>query len=276
MTGIIAGRGLHSGAASSVRFVRHEGPVVVRVGEVEVPVSALRVVDSTRSTTVADALGRVRIGTIEHLFAALGGLGIHEGVAVVIEGPEAPLCDGGARVYADALRAVGGPLSASGAVGSFPSEGRLRVVRDGDVTVGESRYELRCGEGVELEVAVDFGDTRIAGRARWSGDAEDFYTRIASARTFGFEHEIADLLARGLASHVTPESVVVIGRESILAAGAPFLADEPARHKLLDLIGDLYVHGGPPRGSVRAVRPGHAATHEVMRRALADGLVACK
>ena len=266
MTGSIAGRGLHSGAASSVRFVRHEGPVVVRVGDVEVHVSALGVVDTTRSTTVAGAEGRLRIGTVEHVFAALGGLGIHQGVAVVIEGPEAPLGDGGARAYADALRALG----------CTASTGALHVVRDGEVTVGASRYELRRGDGVELDVAIDFADERIAGSAWWRGDAEDFYRRIASARTFGFEHEIADLLARGLASHVTPESVVVIGKERILAAGAPFLADEPARHKLLDLIGDLYVHGGPPRGKVRAMRPGHAATHEVMRRALAEGLVARK
>ena len=266
MTATIAGHGLHSGAASSVRFVRHEGPVVVRVGDVEVQVNALRVADTTRSTTVADAGGRLRVSTVEHVFAALGGLGIHEGVAVVIDGPELPLCDGGARAYADALRALG----------CRASTGTLRVMRDGDIEIGASRYELRCGDGTELEVAVDFGDARIASSAGWSGGAEDFYTRIAGARTFGFEHEIADLLARGLASHVTPESVVVIGEHGILTAGAPFHADEPARHKLLDLIGDLYLHGGPPRGSVRAVRPGHAATHEVMRRALAEGLVAGK
>jgi UDP-3-O-[3-hydroxymyristoyl] N-acetylglucosamine deacetylase len=62
--------------------------------------------------------------------------------------------------------------------------------------------------------------------------------------------------------------------DRVLSAGAPFLADEPARHKLLDLVGDLYLYGGPPRGRVRATRPGHGATHEAMRRALAEGLVA--
>lgn len=265
---VIAGQGLHTGAPGSVRFARSDGPVLLRANGVDAAIADLRVVDTARSTTVANASGSVRIATIEHVFAALGGLGIHAGVAVIVEGREAPLADGGARAYAEALRSLG--------AGASPSP--LRVVRDGVVEAGASRYELRCNDAgrddeVELEVAIDFDDARIATSARWCGDAEDFFTRIATARTFGFEHEVPELLARGLASHVSPESVIVVGEERILSSGAPFTADEPARHKLLDLIGDLYVHGGPPRGHVRATRPGHAATHEMMGRALAEGLV---
>lgn len=265
----ITGCGLHTGFSSSVRFSLHDGPVVVRARGIEVAVRELRVVDSARSTTVANASGSVRIATIEHVFAALGGLRIHAGVAVSIEGPEPPLADGGARAYADALRALGSAPSSSAAP--------LRVVRDGVIEVLGSRYELRCAasdDDVELEVAVDFEDARIARDARWTGDPEDFRTRIATARTFGFEHEVEDLLERGLASHVTKESVVVFGADRVHASGAPVAPDEPARHKLLDLVGDLYLHGGPPRGRLRALRPGHAATHEVMRRAIAEGLVA--
>jgi len=231
--------------------------------------SDLRVVDTSRSTTVGDPSGQVRISTIEHLFAALGGLGIHTGVIVALEGLEPPLADGGARSYADALRALG-PLLVR-------SRSPLRVARDGVVEIGESRYELtrtaHDDDAVSLEVVVDFRDARIAREARWDGDPEDFRTRIATARTFGFEHELGDLLARGLASHVTPESVVVFTKEHVLSSGAPVSVDEPARHKLLDLIGDLYVHGGPPRGRIRATRPGHAATHAVMARALDEGIV---
>jgi UDP-3-O-acyl-N-acetylglucosamine deacetylase len=65
---------------------------------------------------------------------------------------------------------------------------------------------------------------------------------------------------------------VVIGAE-ILCAGAPFSPDEPARHKLLDLAGDLFVYGGPPRGTVSAYRPGHWSTHEAMRVAIARGVI---
>jgi UDP-3-O-[3-hydroxymyristoyl] N-acetylglucosamine deacetylase len=263
----ITGCGLHTGSPGSVRFLLRDGPVVVRAGGIDVAVRDLQVVETSRSTTVADARGMLRIATVEHVFAALGGLGIHDGVAVLIEGPEPPLADGAARIYADALRALGPGLR--------PSLPPLRVARDGVVEVGASRYELNVAprDAVELEVAVDFDDARIAREARWMGDPEDFRTRIATARTFGFEHELGDLLARGLASHVTKESVVVFVKDSVLASGAPFTADEPARHKLLDLVGDLYLHGGPPRGRLRATRPGHAATHEVIVRALAEGLI---
>jgi len=266
VNGTVVGRGLHSGVVSSVRFVRHAGPVVLRSAGVDVAMTELRVVETTRSTTVSDALGTFRIGTVEHVLAALGGLGIHEGVAVVIEGREPPLADGGARLYAAQLAALAAPVSAP----------ELHVVRDGSIAVGASTYELRRGDGIELEVEIDFADARIAKSARWTGDPADFVERIASARTFGFEHEVAELLARGLASHVVPESVVVIGPSRILASGRPFTADEPARHKLLDLIGDLYLYGGPPRGHLRAVRPGHAATHTILRRAFEEGLVARK
>jgi UDP-3-O-[3-hydroxymyristoyl] N-acetylglucosamine deacetylase len=261
--GSVEGPGLHTGALGSIRFERHEGPAILRSCGVDTRITELRVVDTLRSTTVEDPSGAVRIGTIEHVLAALGGLGVHEGIAVVAVGTEAPLADGAARRYCDLVRALG----------LVPSRPSLRVVRAGSIEHGASRYDFACGDGVELAVSVDFDDDRIAKGACWTGDADDFRDRIAVARTFGFEREVSELLARGLASHVTPESVVVIGEGRVLAAGASFAPDEPARHKLLDLVGDLFLHGGPPRGVVRATRPGHAATHAVMTRALAEGLV---
>jgi UDP-3-O-[3-hydroxymyristoyl] N-acetylglucosamine deacetylase len=121
-------------------------------------------------------------------------------------------------------------------------------------------------------VELELGDERIAREAAWGGDARDFRERIATARTFCFAHEVEALAKAGLASHVTPEMVVVIGPE-ILAAGRPFEADEPARHKLLDLVGDLFLYGGPPRGRVHAYRPGHSSSHVAMRIALERGVV---
>lgn len=262
----LAGRGLHSGAPSRVRLVRAPGPVRVVARGGEACLAELVCDGASRSTTVTTRDRRLEIRTVEHLFAALGALSIHDGVAVEIDGPEVPLLDGGARAFIDALE----PL------GLAPSPPTLRVVRAGAIDVGASRYEVRPpqrpGE-VLVAVEVDFDDVRIERHARWDGDAADFRDRIAPARTFGFGREIEALLARGLANHVTPESVIVVTREAILSAGPPFRADEPARHKLLDLVGDLYAHGGPPLGALRAVRPGHAATHEAIGRGLADGLL---
>ncbi|MBX3260283.1 MAG: UDP-3-O-acyl-N-acetylglucosamine deacetylase [Labilithrix sp.] len=262
----LTGRGLHRGAPASVRFTRAPGAVRLRRRGVEARLAELVMDGSSRSTSATTRDGRIAIGTVEHLFAALGAMSIRDGVVVEIDGPEVPLLDGGAAAFLDALA----PLELG------PSPPSLAVVRAGTIDVGASRYEVRPPERpgeVRVEVEVDFDDLRLERHARWGGDAADFRARVAPARTFGFEHEVEELLARGLASHVARESVVVIARDAILSAGRPFRSDEPARHKLLDLVGDLYAHGGPPSGSVRATRPGHAATHEAMRRGLAEGLL---
>ena len=248
---MISGQGLHTGAPSHVRFERASGPIMFG----SIPLAELDVVDATRSTTLGK--GDLRIGTVEHVLAALAGLGIHEGVRIVVEGREMPLADGCAAAFCDALTAL--ELT--------PSAPSLAVTRREEIAVGDSRYVFEPHDGVSLEVAVDFADERIAKTARWDGDPRDFRERIAVARTFGFAHEVEALAARGLASHVSPEAVVVFTPDAVLASGRVFSADEPARHKLLDLAGDLFVHAGPPRGRVIATRPGHAATHAAVAKA---------
>jgi len=264
----LSGHGLHGGAPATVRFVREPGAVRLRRGSAEARIAELVLDGGGRSTTATTRDRRLRVHTVEHVFAALGALSIRDGVVIDVDGPEMPLVDGGARAFVDALSGLG----------CGPSPPTLRIVRAGTIDIGESRYELQPPQpddanDIRVEVDHDFDDDRLERHARWRGDIGDFRDRIATARTFGFEHELGDLMARGLARHVAPESVVVVARGGILSAGRPFRADEPARHKLLDLVGDLYAHGGPCQGSIRATRPGHAATHEAMRRGLADGLL---
>ena len=260
---VFEGQGLHTAARAVVEILARPGPFVLHKDGIDVTRADLDVIDSMRSTTIASSTGAARLATVEHLFAALGGLGIHDGIVVDVRGPELPLLDGAAAAWCRALRALGAPRSAA----------RLAIAKEASITVGASSYAFVPGDDVGVEVHVDFDDERLAKTAAWHGDADDFAARIATARTFGFEHEVDDLIARGLASHVSPEAVVVIGRDRVLCAGAPFTSDEPARHKLLDLDGDLWVHGGPPRGLVRATRPGHAATHAAMAQALERGIV---
>jgi len=262
---VVEGQGLHTGKRARVTCRVDDGPLRLRLGDRDVALFEGDVVvdGASRSTTIASTDGVVRVGTVEHLFAALGALGLYDGLVLDVEGPEIPLLDGGARAFVTALRSLSLPKKPP----------RLVVAREGAIAIGESLYEFRGGAESAVEVEVDFGDPRLERRASWRGDADDFVARIAPARTFGFAREVEELLERGLASHVDRESVVVLMDDRVLSAGAPFLPDEPARHKLLDLVGDLFVHGGPPRGHVRATRPGHAATHEAMRRALADEIV---
>ncbi len=264
----LEGQGLHTGARSRVRFTARPGPVTLQVGEASATIDALTFDGASRSTRASTRDGRPAIGTVEHLFAALGGLFVRTGLRIEIEGPEVPLVDGGARAFVDAIERL--TLE--------PTKPSLVVVREGTIEVGRSVYSFAPGperepDRVHVAVEIDFDDPRLDRRADWYGDPADFRERIAPARTFGFAHEVEALAARGLASHVAPESVVVIAAAGVLHAGRPFRFDEPARHKLLDLIGDLYGHGGPPIGSVRALRPGHAATHEAVQRALSSGLL---
>jgi UDP-3-O-[3-hydroxymyristoyl] N-acetylglucosamine deacetylase len=257
---VVDGVGLHSGAPARVTLRVRPGPVVLEANGGEAPVGELEVVSTARATTVEARGGAIRVGTVEHLLAAFAGLGVYDGVAIQVEGPEVPLVDGGAAAWCDALARLGARRSAP----------RLRVAREAVLEIGPSRYELwpDARAGVEVEARLD-----IAPEARWQGDPADFAARIAPARTFALAREVDELLRRGLARHVDPACAVVIAPDAIHHAGRAFAADEPARHKLLDLVGDLYLRGGPPLGRLRAVRPGHASNAGFLRRALEEGIL---
>jgi UDP-3-O-[3-hydroxymyristoyl] N-acetylglucosamine deacetylase len=222
---VVEGIGLHTGQPARVIVRARPGPVTLRVGALEARIDELTVGSTARATTV-EARGRARdgaragpfrVGTVEHAFAALAGLGIYEGLGMDVDGPELPLLDGGASAWCAVIDGLGVMASAP----------RTRVARREALTIGASRYEFCPGDGVRLEVRLELE---------------------------GFDERI-----------VAPDGA--------LSAGRPFEPDEPARHKLLDLVGDLYLYGGPPVGHVRAVRPGHAANALAMRRARDEGIV---
>ncbi len=262
----LAGIGLRSGRPASVALHALPGPFALLVDGVASPRSSLCPTSADRATVVR--AGGTDVATVEHLFAACAAFGLHEGLTVEVEGGEVPLLDGAAGQFSRALSELDLPRG----------EPPLRVVRDATLTHGESRYTFGRARGADLgarvEVTVDFADARISPGASWDGSREDFVARIANARTFALAHEVPSLAARGQASHVDPASVIVLTPDEVLVSGAPYRPDEPARHKLLDLLGDLFLYGGPPRGLVHAFRPGHAATHAILARAIADGVVA--
>ena len=262
MSVVVEGRGLHGGALARVTIGAHDGPITIAAGGVRGALDAWRAVHAERSSAIA--FGGIVVRTVEHLFSALGGVGVHHGIAIDVDGPELQILDGASAAW---LRAI----DASGAV-ARSSASRLRVARPGEIRVGRSVYTFACAAAPRIVVRVELGDPRLATDVAWDGDAADYRARIAPARTFCFASELDELAARGLAAHVPPESVIVIGAE-LMSTGVPAASDEPAHHKLLDLIGDLYLYGGPPRGAIDAFRPGHAATHDAMNQALQRGLV---
>jgi UDP-3-O-[3-hydroxymyristoyl] N-acetylglucosamine deacetylase len=233
---------------------------------VEAPVAELVVTSTNRATTVEAHGGALRVGTVEHLFAALAGLHVHRDLVIDLDGPELPLLDGGAAQWADAVVSLG--------IAPHPSPSR--ILRPATIEAGASRYELSPGPSTLIEVCLELDDARLLSKARWEGDAGDFRKRVAPARTFAFARDVSELVRLELARHVEPNSVVVVTPEAIHWAGAPFRPDEPVRHKLLDLMGDLYLHGGPPLGRVRAFRPGHTGNAQAFREAREAGLFAAR
>lgn len=262
---VVEGVGLHTGAPCRVALVARPGPVRLRSRGIDVALADLVVASTARATTVEGRSASLRVGTVEHVFAALAGLGVYDGIVLDVDGPEMPLLDGGCADWCDAIARLGLPATRP----------RLRVARAAVLEVGPSRFELAPGDGtVDVSVHLETDDGRLDRDARWRGEAGDFVTRIAPARTFVFVHELDELARRGLARHVDPACVVVVTPEALLHAGRPALPDEPARHKLLDLVGDLYLVGGPPLGRIHAVRPGHAANARAIQRALDEGVLA--
>jgi UDP-3-O-[3-hydroxymyristoyl] N-acetylglucosamine deacetylase len=201
------------------------------------------------------------VDLVEHVLAAVGGLGISSGLGIEVE-DELPLLDGGCARFADALVAL-----------ELPRGRSLRVTREATFEHGRARYRFAPGPCPIVRVEVDFPPPVGRQQASWEGDEEDFRHRIAPARTFGWLHEYEALRAAGRAAGVDLESVLVFDADGIVDGCQARGSDEPARHKLLDLIGDLALYRGPPLGLVEAFAPGHTASHAVAARALAEGVL---
>jgi UDP-3-O-[3-hydroxymyristoyl] N-acetylglucosamine deacetylase len=257
----LAGTGLFTGVHCTLTLERHDGPLTVQaLGEVAT-LADFRPGRSPLSSTLALPGGR-ELRTVEHLFAAVAGFRAYHGLRLTVEGPEVPLLDGTASLFAEALARLDVPASAPA----------TRIVRPFAVQVSGSDYRFEPQVAVCIESTLVTDDPRLVGTAIFGGDAHDFRARIAPARTFAFARDLEAYAALGIATHLEPEHFVILG-DTILAAGAPFQPDEPARHKLLDLLGDLVLHGGVPRGRITVRRPGHARTHEALAHALAAGAI---
>ena len=259
---LLEGAGLFSGIHARVWLSRSSGPIRVALGPNEAAIEAL-VPTVTGRTSALEGRG-VRVTCVEHLFSAVAAFGIGAELRIETDAEELPLLDGGAIAWSRALRALG--------FGIDRTAPRWRIGRNETLRVGRSEYRFEVRQSTSCSVEFETDDARLITAAAWNGELDDFERRVAPARTFVDERELLSMLAQGYRATVDPESVIVLGA-TIHAAGRPFEADEPARHKLLDLIGDLALHGGPPLGHLTARRPGHAATHAALAQAVASGII---
>ena len=257
----LAGRALHAGGPSAVTLGLGPGPTRLEAEGASVPLAEARLVRTDHGVAVALGEGGPVIDLVEHLLAAIGALGAHEGLVARVEGGEPPSLGGGALGFARAIAGL-----------ALPPRVWLRIARPFRFALGPSAYALEPGDAPRLAVSIAFDHPAIGAQsAAWQGDRGDFLARIAPARTFGFVRDHAALLAAGRARGATLGELLVFDEQGVAPGCAPAGRDEPARHKLLDLAGDLALYGGPPLGLVTAHRPGHGPSHAMIRAALAEG-----
>ena len=258
-----SGIGLHSG--DEVAVVLHPWPDagvwVSWSGDAQPPVrlQPSQVRDSQLCTTLE--LGDRRLATVEHLLAALAGCGLTH-VHLEVDGGEVPLLDGSAQGWVEAIAEAGIAAAATPAA--------CRPVLEGPVALhrGNSVITATPADQFTLVGVIDFPQAAI-GRQQWTMalTPERFVAEIAPARTFGFREQVEQLRAAGLIQGGALDNALVCDGDHWVNPPLRF-PDEPVRHKLLDLIGDLALVGFP-RAQVLVYRGSHGL-HTDLAAALAD------
>jgi len=222
-----------------------------------------------RCTSIGAGIGagEARVSTIEHLMGALAGLGISD-AEVELDAPELPILDGSARRFVELIRAVG-VQTLEETIDPIILTDRLEVTRDAASIVAEPTNGPDApSPGALYEYYLDYGvNPAIQPQsASWTPAAPDAHDRfaeeIAPARTFCLDTEAAQLRQAGLFTHLSPRDMLVLGATGPIDNDLRF-ENEPARHKLLDLIGDLALIQRPIRARIVATRSGHALNHEL-------------
>lgn len=266
---VVKGRGVHSNAPASLTInpaPANTGIVFQRIGadSSDAMIEAdWRNVSMTELCTVIGA-GDASVATIEHLLAALAGLGVDNAI-IEIDGPETPIMDGSAHAFVEAI-------DQAGLISQQARRRYVRVLKPVRVESGRAYSELRpAREGFKLEVEIDF-PTPLIGRQKFEMMLEPgrFRRDISRARTFGFVSQVEELWKRGFALGSSLENSVALDNERILNPEGLRYADEFVRHKMLDAVGDLSLAGGPLVGVYASYCAGHRMNHNVLKALFAD------
>ncbi len=276
----VSGKGLHTGLEITARFLpapAGHGYKFKRVDLEDQPTVdavAENVTATSRGTVIAQ--GDVRVSTIEHAMSALYASGI-DNCLIEVNAPEMPILDGSARIYVDEIAKVG--VKELNAEKDFYIVRKRMEIRDEET--GSSIVMLPDDEFV-VDVRIDFNSPVLNNQYATLDRLDDYASEIADSRTFVFVREIEPLVANNLIKGGDLDNAIVIYDAPMAQTELDRLADlmnvphkdvstfgyinnippkhenEPARHKLLDLIGDLALIGRPIRGRVIATRPGHS------------------
>ena len=288
----LSGRGLHTGKQVTVTFQpapQYHGVLFRRVDLPEKPIvraTGRNVFDTSRGTSIRDGAAEVR--TIEHLMAALAGLEI-DNVMVDIDAEETPILDGSSRLYVEALQQVE-------KVEQTAEREYFTVNETVEFSVPEKGIQIRIepANDFQMFVDVDYGTEILSKQSAELKSLRDFVPEIYGCRTFVFLHELQFLIQNNLAHGGDLDNAIVFVAQMPAPEVLQQLGDffhksdlkvtengvlnnielrypnEPARHKLLDLVGDLYLLGKPIKGHVFATRPGHFANTELVKKLIAS------
>jgi UDP-3-O-[3-hydroxymyristoyl] N-acetylglucosamine deacetylase len=264
---VLAGVGLHSGRHVRMALRPAEpdaGVVFVRkdlAGDNRIAALAENVSDLRLGATLRNEAG-AEVATVEHLMAALAGVGV-DNIVVELDGPELPAADGSAAPFVALLRRAG--LRRQGA-----PRRALRILREVSVELDGRRASLSPADRPVLDITIDFPAPIGRQEIVFDSASDDFEAQLAGARTFGFMADAEALRAaqRGLGASL--DNTVLIADGGVANPEGLRFADEFVRHKALDALGDLALAGAPILGRYRAERPGHALTLALLRAVLQD------
>jgi UDP-3-O-[3-hydroxymyristoyl] N-acetylglucosamine deacetylase len=265
----LTGTGVHSGAPVSITLCPADGDAGIRfllsngdADGTEIAADPRSVTGVTLCTVLGDGNG-ASIATVEHLLAALSGLGV-DNALIEIDSCEVPIMDGSASRFVEAIDEVG--LTELDAPRRF-----LKVLKRIAVEDAGAFGELTPNNGFHIDVEIDF-DSPLIGLQRIEIDVNpgSFRRELSRARTFGFMKDVERLWAAGLALGASLENTVAIGDDRVINREGLRFTDEFVRHKALDAVGDLALAGAPILGSFRSYRGGHRLNALVLKALFAD------
>ena len=265
----LTGTGVHSGAPVSIVLCPADGDTGLRfllsdgdADGTEIAADQRWVTGVTLCTVLGDGNG-AQIATVEHLLAALRGLGV-DNALIEIDSSEVPIMDGSAARFVEAIDEVG--------LAELETPRRfLKVLKPVRVEDAGAVGELTPYNGFHLDVQIDF-ETSLIGSQRIEIDVNpgSFRRELSRARTFGFMKDVERLWAAGLALGASLENTVAIGDDRIINREGLRYTDDFVRHKALDAVRDLALAGAPILGAFHSRRGGHRLNTLVLKALFAD------
>ena len=262
------GIGLHTGEKVflTLRPAPEDTGIVFRRSDlspmVEIQASAKNVGDTMLSTTLMQ--GEVRVSTVEHLLAALAGLGIDNAI-IDVTASEVPIMDGSASPFVFLLQSAG--IKEQNKPKRF-----IRIKQPISVSDGDKTATFKPFNGFKVGFSIDFDHPAFNNRTLQTSvdfSTTSFVKEISRARTFGFMHEIEYLRSQGLARGGSMDNAIVVDDFQVLNEDGLRYEDEFVKHKILDAIGDLYLLGNSLIGEYVGYKSGHGLNNLLLRALIA-------